>query len=173
MEAKFTLQVRTIFDIPILDNTTCIIIDIIDIQKIIKDLKKICHLYSILIFVVPLNFAAPMHDVSIDVSNTDAENIGVNCSTRTDRDAPYVLRILMNDKDYPLPLDGTVFGSHSDCSVDLFWFGTVPIPANFTLNSTNPIFKCKIENELHKSTREATQEFIIPRGVDLTTEPLG
>lgn len=123
--------------------------------------------------VVPLYFAAPMHDVSIDVSNTDAENIGVNCSTRTDRDAPYLLRILMNDKDYPLPLDGTVFGSHSDCSVDLFWFGTVPIPANFTLNSTNPIFKCKIENELHKSTREATQEFIIPRGVDLTTEPLG
>lgn len=168
MEAKFTLQVRTIFDIPILDNTTCIIIDI---QKIIKDLKKICHLYFH--EVVPLNFAAPMHDVSIDVSNTDAENIGVNCSTRTDRDAPYLLRILMNDKDYPLPLDGTRFGSHSDCSVDLFWFGTVPIPANFALNSTNPIFKCKIENVLHNSTREATQEFIIPRGVDLTTEPLG
>lgn len=112
-----------------------------------------------------------MHDVSIDVSYTDAENISVNCSSRTDREASYSTTIFMNDKENPFPIDITEFGSHSDCSVDLFWFGTIPIPANFTFNSTNPIFKCKIENKLRNSTREATQECIIPRGGDLTTEP--
>lgn len=114
-----------------------------------------------------LHFVAPMHDVSIDVSYADAENIGVNCSTRIDREAPYKATIDMNGSESIF--DGTQFGSHSDCSVGLFWFGTIPLPANFTSILTNPIFKCKIEYILHNSTREATQEFIISRGIESTT----
>lgn len=108
-----------------------------------------------------------MHDVSINVSYADADNVGVNCSTRIDREAPYLATIDMNGSG--LDSDETQFGSHSDCSVGLFWFVTIPLPANITSILTNPIFKCKIEYILLNSTREATQEFIISRGIESTT----
>lgn len=114
-----------------------------------------------------LHFVAPMHDVSINVSYADADNVGVNCSTRIDREAPYLATIDMNGSG--LDSDETQFGSHSDCSVGLFWFVTIPFPANITSILTNPIFKCKIEYILLNSTREATQEFIISRGIESTT----
>lgn len=114
-----------------------------------------------------LHFVAPMHDVSINVSYADAENIGVNCSTRIDREAPYLATIDMNGSE--LDFDETQFGSHSDCSVGLFWFVTIPLPANITSILTNPIFKCKIENMRYNSIREATQEFIISWGIESMT----
>lgn len=105
-----------------------------------------------------------MHNVSIDVSYLDAENINVNCSSRTDKESEYQTSVGMNGLDFHF--DATEFGSHSDCSVDVFWSQIFSIPANFSSNSLSPTFICKIKNNLYNSTREATQEFIISRDTD-------
>lgn len=110
-----------------------------------------------------------MFDVVIDVNYTDGDWIRVNCSSRSDSDR-YLTSINVNNmkEDY---FNATESGLQNDCSVDLYW--TLLIPANFTFNSTNPTFQCKIENILRDSTREATQEFtILSRGIDLTTKSL-
>lgn len=109
-----------------------------------------------------------MFGVFIDVNYTDGDWIRVNCSSRSDS-GEYFASINVNNmiEDY---FNVTESDLQNDCSVHLYW--AVLIPANFNFNSTNPTFKCKLENTLRDSTREATQEFMIARGSDLTTESL-
>lgn len=104
-----------------------------------------------------------MHNVSIDVSYLDAENINVNCSSRTDKESEYQTSVGMNGLDFHFDATDHEFGSHSDCSIDVFWSHIFSIPANFSSNSLSPTFICKIKNNLYNSTREATEEFIISR----------